>query len=140
MCESWRPCVGYPDYVVSDLGRVRSLDKLKWNGPVGYAFHKGRLLKQAIGSHGYPYVQVGRGNPRTVHSLVLEAFVSPRPKGKECRHLDGNKMNSELANLCWGTPKENGEDKSRHGTAKTGARKSAETRKRRENSVDLYSR
>lgn len=54
-----------------------------------------------------------------VHRLVLEAFVGPCPPGMECRHLDGDPTNNHISNLAWGTPKENAEDRERHGrTAK----------------------
>lgn len=131
MIENWKSCNGYPNYEVSDLGRVRSLDHLKWCGPAGYVLAKGKILKPAIGSHGYPYVQLGKGNVRTVHSLVLENFDGPAREGFETRHLDGNKLNARLSNLMWGTPKDNGADKITHGTAKIGAMKAAETVRRK---------
>jgi DNA-binding transcriptional MerR regulator len=115
MTEIWKPCPGYPGYEVSDLGNVRSPKQ---------------ILSPAIGSHGYLQVQLRRKNVRTVHSLVLEAHVGPCPVGMESRHSDGDKKNCRLDNLCWGTPKQNGKDKIRHGTAKSGARKSAATRER----------
>lgn len=55
-----------------------------------------------------------------VHKLVLNAFVGPCPEGMQCRHLDGDKENNRLDNLCWGTPKENAEDRKRHGTNSEG--------------------
>jgi hypothetical protein len=39
----------------------------------------------------------------------------------ECRHLDGNPANNRLENLAWGTDKENGQDRIRHGR-KSGGR------------------
>jgi hypothetical protein len=52
-----------------------------------------------------------------VHHLVLRAFVGERPvtiERGEIRHLDGNKTNNVLANLCYGTIKENADDRKRH--------------------------
>ena len=47
---------------------------------------------------------------RTVHRMVLEAFVGPCPEGMECCHEDGDKSNNRLSNLYWGTHKENSDD------------------------------
>jgi hypothetical protein len=47
---------------------------------------------------------------------MLETFVGPRPEGMECCHNDGNTSNNSIENLRWGTPKENSEDRKRHGT------------------------
>jgi len=60
-----------------------------------------------------------------VHHLVLEAFVEMRPVGLISRHLDGNPANNHFENLCWGTHKENEEDRKRHGTDPTGERNPA---------------
>jgi len=45
---------------------------------------------------------------------VLETFVGPRPYNMECRHLDGNKLNNNLDNVCWGTHTENSKDSIDH--------------------------
>lgn len=59
---------------------------------------------------------------RTIHQLVTEAFVGPRPTGSEVRHLDGNPANNRASNLAWGTRRENMADARRHGTLVQGAR------------------
>jgi len=74
---------------------------------------------------GYPQVGLYRDGKRTmspVHKVVLEAFVGPRPDGMECRHLDGDRSNSCLVNLCWGTSSENKADMIKHGTSNQGER------------------
>lgn len=50
-----------------------------------------------------------------VHTLVLEAFVSPRPPGLEALHRDGQGTNNAAGNLRWGTHAENVQDALRHG-------------------------
>jgi hypothetical protein len=69
---------------------------------------------------GYPQVNLrgGRGIHKsiTVHRLVATAFLGPRPAGLEVRHLNGDPTDCRLANLAYGTPAENGQDRVRHGT------------------------
>jgi hypothetical protein len=120
MTELWKPVVGHPDYEVSSLGRVRSLSR-EWtqaNRYGGEHTHRklGRVLRPGIASNGYPTVVLGRGNSRTVHSLVTEAFLGPTPAGQEVRHQDGNRTNPRLDNLCYGTRSDNVRDAIRHGT------------------------
>ena len=63
------------------------------------------------------YKSVGiNGRHYLIHRLVLETFIGPCPEGEVCRHLDGDKRNNSLNNLCWGTLKENTQDAIRHGT------------------------
>jgi hypothetical protein len=57
-----------------------------------------------------------------VHIAVLTAFVGPRPERHECRHLDGNRQNNDLSNLCWGTAYENNLDRIKQATVAYGER------------------
>lgn len=50
-----------------------------------------------------------------VHRLVLETLVGPCPEGMEGLHRDGNPRNNFVANLRWGTHKENAADRATHG-------------------------
>jgi hypothetical protein len=82
-------------------------------------------MKANISSVGYPMVQLsrcGEAVARNVHTLVLTAFVGPRPDGMECRHLNGVRADARLENLAWGTKAENMADKSDHGTLLYGTR------------------
>jgi hypothetical protein len=120
--EEWRLVVGFPDYEVSDHGRVRSLDHLKWSGPVGYTLQKGRVLKRSVDGRGYLNVNLRcegrRAITRTVHSLVADAFIGPCPEGLICCHNDDNKTNPLLSNLRYDTRAENNADTYRNGIRK----------------------
>lgn len=126
--EEWRPVAGFEGkYEVSNFGMVRSLDRIVLrSGPKGsYYTRRGRILKPITSTCGYLEICLGRGPLTTelrvgIHILVLEAFVCPMPYGLETRHRDGNPKNNNLTNLQWGTPKENSEDKKRHGTMPQG--------------------
>lgn len=126
--ERWLPVIGYEGlYEVSDLGRVRSLDRLV-GGPYGPAsrIFPGRVLALQInrGSKGYPFVflyREGRGQHCAVHILVLTAFDRPCPPGTEALHGPGGKSDASIANLRWGTRSENvGADRLRDGQSNRG--------------------
>lgn len=114
----YRPTVGYSGYRVGNDGSVWS-KRSRWR-----LLSEWRELKPARHLAGYRMLTLQLGNSvevkRLVHHLVLEAFVGLCPEGMECRHLDGNRWNCNLSNLCWGTPLENMEDKRRHGTVPMG--------------------
>lgn len=71
-------------------------------------------------STGYRMVTLPDRVPRTVHSLVLLAFVGPRPDGMESCHNDGSKTNNALSNLRYDTNKANQADRIKHGTSRLG--------------------
>ena len=119
--EQWRPVRGYEGiYEVSSHGRVRSVDRVVTRSDGQVRRFKGKvrstpLLQQT----GYPFVNLciqGKCQVRTVHSLVAEAFIGPRPEGAEVCHNDGNPANNRVDNLRYGTSSDNALDKVRHGT------------------------
>lgn len=131
MTETWRAVPGFEgSYEVSDLGRVRSLDRLIRSGRQtgangGLQMTRGRILKTPPNSFGYPHTQLGRGNTRHVHTLVLLAFRGPAPDGMSGCHNDGDPCNNKLSNLRWDTQAENMRDRVRHNTHSIGERNSA---------------
>ncbi len=121
--ETWRPVVGFEDYEVSDQGRVRSLPRDLPARAGKTRRVKGKILSPSrAGEWGHVKVALGRGHQRTVHLIVLDAFVGPCPEGMECRHLNGIPDDNRLENLRWGTKLENAADKARHGTSSVGER------------------
>ena len=88
----------------------------------------GGILKSYLYPSGYFGVRLsknGKHYNKTIHRLLLETFVGSCPSGMQCRHLDGNKQNNGLGNLCWGTHSENQQDRVRHGTDNNGEKNPA---------------
>lgn len=109
--EQWKPIAGYEGlYEISDQGRVRSKTRIFGDKPDPFGYCRISLRKNLVQKNAY------------VHILVLEHFVSPRPVGCECRHLNGKSTDNRLENLSWGSPKENGEDRVLHGTSTAGSK------------------
>lgn len=123
--ERWLPIVGFEDlYEVSDLGRVRSLDRKVKRGSRLLTVH-GRIMTPSKVGKGYRKVALccdGEQTHRTVHDLVLSAFRGPRPAGKEAAHNNGKPADNRLENLRWDTRSGNFLDKNSHGTATIGER------------------
>jgi len=118
--EVWRDVPGFPNYQVSDQGRVRS--RLRRGRPpkdsTRQRQHPPTLLKPRTTRLGYATVAMNGSDGvfgRLVHRLVLEAFVGPCPEGQQCCHYDGDKLNNRLSNFRWGTPLENAADSIRLG-------------------------
>ena len=116
---------GMEFYEVSSNGLVRSIDRIVPYRATGKKDSqktlKGKVLSQTRNPvNGYMYVHLGRGNIRSVHSLVTEAFLGDRPDGFVVRHKNGNREDNRLENLEYGTSFQNYEDSLSHGTACVG--------------------
>lgn len=119
--ERWRAIPGYEGYYeVSDLGRVRSVDR--W---INYADGRRRLYPGQILSlqphprGGHLVVRLYAGpsaQTLKVHALVLLAFAGPRPEGMEVCHNNGVGDDNRLSNLRYGSHGENMRDAVKHGT------------------------
>lgn len=106
---NWSDLAAVPDfegYFITPTGRIFSVSELKtFEDEDGYirtnAYKKGKLKRPAV------------------HVWLAKAYLPPGDKDQTLvRHLDGNKKNLDLTNLAWGTPKQNGEDKAKHGSVK----------------------
>jgi hypothetical protein len=117
MTEEWRVIPSFPSYEVSDLGGVRRCLP-------GNRTHVGRVKVQRL-LDGYWTVGLSEGNVpkvRSVHKLVAEAFLPPKPSPKhEVAHENGIRTNNNASNLRWATRKENHADMREHGTQPRGS-------------------
>lgn len=118
--EQWLPVVGFEGfYEVSDLGRVRSVQRklVSMNGHSrGYS---GRIRRLDKDRHGYPLIalsRAGKNRKFAVHNLVACAFIGPKPDGMEVRHLNDVRDDNRAANIAYGTRSQNVYDSIRNGT------------------------
>lgn len=122
--DRWLPVVGYEGhYEVSDLGRVRSLERVVPHARHGQYKLPARLLTPTL--HNYPaalHVSVSLTlatvkRTHLVHVLVAAAFLGPRPAGLDVLHGPGGQADNRAINLSYGTPSQNGLDQRRDGTS-----------------------
>lgn len=115
MKEEWKAIEGFPDYEISNLGRVMRMTSRT-------CAKAGTILKTPPRSKAHPYPAVdlcapgSRRRTKAVHILVADAFLEPRPfNGAEVNHKDGNKSDPRADNLEWTTSSGNKLHAYRHG-------------------------
>lgn len=100
--EIWKQIEGYDNYMVSNLGRVKSLN---YN-------HTGKEQVLKPLKHNKNYLMVilyknGKYKNFKVHRLVAKTFL-PNPDNKPCiDHINTNRSDNRVDNLRWVTQKEN---------------------------------
>ena len=91
--EIWRPVIGYENYEISSLGRIRNVIT-------------GKVLKPLKGKNGYLHIDL-KSKHCYIHRLVAEAFI-PNPDNLPLiNHKDENPLNNCVDNLEWCTHKYN---------------------------------
>lgn len=107
--EEWRDVVGFEGfYQVSNLGRVKSLDRdipYIFNGKTVIQHKKGQIMKLHPDSDGYLRVNLHVAHVKNkllgVHRIVAQAFI-PNPENLPCvNHKDYDKANNHVDNLEW---------------------------------------
>ena len=134
--ETWKGVRGYEElYEVSNLGRIRSLDRTCNSKNGSRQTKRSRILVQEITIHGYCRVRLfdktGKGKHYAVHRLVLEAFVGK--SDLHINHINEIKTDNRLVNLEYCTPKQNcnhGSRNERISKTKQGHEVSDETRRK----------
>lgn len=102
--EIWKEIAGYESkYEVSNIGRVRSMDRQCFNG---HAFHlrKGREVAIINEKGNYKRVGLTKNNKKSkflVHRLVAIAFLENHDNLEFVNHKDGNPSNNCVDNLEW---------------------------------------
>lgn len=108
MKEVWKDIPEFEGYYqVSNLGRVRSLNRIIRDGRNKF---KGSIMKLTLDKKGYLRVRFSKNNIKTsfkVHRLVARAFIPNSDNKPEVNHKDLNKANNHIYNLEWISTKEN---------------------------------
>ncbi len=110
MNEVWLTIPNYEKYyMVSNFGRVKSLDRYVKRSRGGTQLAKSTILKQNMSGEYLAVALSKNGKPKTfrVHRLVALATLRILPKSKVINHLDCNKLNNKSSNLQLTTQKNN---------------------------------
>ena len=103
--EIWKDIEGYEGlYQVSNMGRVKSLERTVWDKGGFYKTVAERILKVGKGGKGYSQVilcKEGKGKSYKIHRLVASAFCENPSGYNEVNHKDENKENNRADNLEW---------------------------------------
>ena len=90
LVEKWRIIVGYDNYAISNLGRVRNLTtgkELKWQMD-NRGGHPSIKLSNKVGRHSF-----------IISMLVARYFIGERPYMADLRYRDHDKSNPRVDNL-----------------------------------------
>lgn len=105
--EIWKDIDGYDGtYQVSNLGNVRSLDRVVVDKNGRKMHYSGKIMKQNKTVDGYPNITIGtrnKNNKKTIatHRLVAETFI-PNPLNlPQVNHKDEDITNNVWTNLEW---------------------------------------
>ena len=110
MSEVWKDIEGFPGYQVSNMGRVRTHNKITYTTRHGARHWKDRILKQKVRKDRCCQVNLwlnGKATTQYVHRLVAEAFIGKPADNMTVNHKDGDRGNNTVANLEWLTLTDN---------------------------------
>lgn len=112
--EVWKDIPQYEGlYQVSNLGRVKSLDRkvIQWNRFKNIeVIYKGKILKPKTTNRGYLQIGLTKNNKTknfNIHRLVAVVFLKDYDENLTVDHIDCDKENNKVENLRMVTIKEN---------------------------------
>ena len=106
MKEIWKNIEEYPGYQVSNLGRIRTYNKVTYTDFHGKRIWKNRIIKPKISKKDkcarVELWKDGKHKTVLVHRLVANAFLKKYiDTNITVNHIDGNRLNNNIDNLEW---------------------------------------
>lgn len=118
--EVWKDIPNYEGlYQVSNLGRVRGLDRVVKTKNGLTQTKKGKILKNKMGTNRYYYVCLYKNNKQKtfmIHTLVASNFIGKRPDNHDICHKNGDRYDNRVENLKYDTRRQNNIDHYRYGS------------------------
>lgn len=96
-------------YQVSNLWRIKSLNRYRWNGSKWY-IQKERIMKTQTCTNWYIDIwlfKIWKIKRYRIHRLVAIAFIKNIYNKPYVCHIDNSRSNNNYNNLCWWTQSEN---------------------------------
>ena len=118
--EIWKTYPEFDFIEVSNLGNVRTKDRVIKVKGQGKRLVKGRILKQKRDRYGYMEVGFsvsGKIYRRKVHRMVLATFCPNPDNLPEVNHIDCDRTNNRLDNLEWCSSEYNVAYREKYGAA-----------------------
>lgn len=86
--ENWAYVTGYPDYMVSDQGRVLNISTGKMLRPIRH----GQQARVTLSRKGQRYTV-------RIATLVAQAFIAGYTRGMTISHIDDDELNNAIDNI-----------------------------------------
>ena len=110
--EIWKKIEVNSNYEVSNLGRIKAIERKYWNHKNKSFSIKKEVIKKISTNNTKGYCRVilskdGKNKTYAVHRLVAQAFIENKLNKSQVNHINGIKTDNRVENLEWVTASEN---------------------------------